>query len=147
MRTAAIAAELEHQPSKAKRPYRFVVLRKTVMAERGQQCLSVNFRYFFYVTNDWERTAEQVVREANDRCNQENLIEQLKNGVRVEVADGVAARAGLREGDVILSLDNTEITSARQFESVVAKLDKSRAVTALVRRGDTVNFLIIRPSR
>jgi serine protease Do len=72
---------------------------------------------------------------------------KLKNGVRVEVADGVAARAGLREGDVILSLDNTEITSARQFESVVAKLDKTRAVTALVRRGDTVNFLIIRPSR
>ncbi|MFT3956790.1 MAG: DegQ family serine endoprotease [Piscinibacter sp.] len=72
---------------------------------------------------------------------------KLKNGVRVEVADGAAARAGLREGDVILSLDNTEITSARQFESVVAKLDKSRAVTALVRRGDTVNFLIIRPTR
>jgi serine protease Do len=72
---------------------------------------------------------------------------KLKNGVRVEVAEGVAARAGLREGDVILSLDNTEITSARQFESVVAKLDKTRAVTALVRRGDTVNFLIIRPTR
>ena len=72
---------------------------------------------------------------------------KLKNGVRVEVADGVAARAGLREGDVILSLDNTEITSARQFEAVVSKLDKSRAVTALVRRGDTVNFLIIRPAR
>ncbi len=72
---------------------------------------------------------------------------KLKNGVRVEVADGAAARAGLREGDVILSLDNTEITSAKQFESVVAKLDKSRAVTALVRRGDTVNFLIIRPTR
>nr|WP_245213351.1 DegQ family serine endoprotease [Rhizobacter sp. AJA081-3] len=72
---------------------------------------------------------------------------KLKNGVRVEVADGAAARAGLREGDVILSLDNTEITSAKQFEAVVSKLDKSRAVTALVRRGDTVNFLIIRPVR
>ena len=72
---------------------------------------------------------------------------KLKNGVRVEGADGAAARAGLREGDVILSMDNTEITSAKQFESVVAKLDKSRAVTALVRRGDTVNFLIIRPTR
>ncbi len=72
---------------------------------------------------------------------------KLKNGVRVEVADGAAARAGLREGDVILSLDNTEITSAKQFETVVSKLDKSRAVTALVRRGDTVNFLIIRPVR
>jgi serine protease Do len=72
---------------------------------------------------------------------------KLKHGVRVEVADGAAARAGLREGDVILSLDNTEITSAKQFEAVVSKLDKSRAVTALVRRGDTVNFLIIRPVR
>lgn len=72
---------------------------------------------------------------------------KLKNGVRVEVSEGAAARAGLREGDVILSLDNTEITSARQFETVVGKLDKSRAVTVLVRRGDTVNFLIIRPSR
>ncbi len=72
---------------------------------------------------------------------------KIKNGVRVEVADGAAARAGLREGDVILSLDNTEISSAKQFESVVGKLDKSRAVTALVRRGDSVNFLIIRPAR
>jgi serine protease Do len=72
---------------------------------------------------------------------------KLKHGVRVEVAEAAAARAGLREGDVILSLDNTEISSAKQFESVVSKLDKTRAVTALVRRGDTVNFLIIRPVR
>jgi serine protease Do len=71
----------------------------------------------------------------------------LKNGVRVEVAEGAAARAGLREGDVLLSIDNTEITSAKQFESVVARLDKSRAVTLLVRRGETVNFLIVRPGR
>jgi hypothetical protein len=56
-------AELEHQPSKAKRAYRFVVLRKTVVQERGQHCLDVNFRYFFYITNDRSMTAEQVVRE------------------------------------------------------------------------------------
>lgn len=72
---------------------------------------------------------------------------KIKNGVRVEVAEGAAARAGVREGDVILSIDNTEITGAKQFESLAAKLDKSRAVTLLVRRGDTVNFLIIRPVR
>ena len=70
---------------------------------------------------------------------------KIKNGVRVESVDGAAAKAGVREGDVLLSLDNNEVTSAKQFEALVAKLDKSRAATVLVRRGDTVNFLIIRP--
>ena len=72
---------------------------------------------------------------------------KVKGGVRVETVEGAAARAGVREGDVILSLDNTEISSAKQFDSLAAKVDKSRAVTALVRRGDAVNFLIIRPAR
>jgi serine protease Do len=48
---------------------------------------------------------------------------------------------------VLLSLDNTEITSAKQFEMLVAKADKSKALTLLVRRGDVVNFLIVRPSK
>jgi len=51
------------------------------------------------------------------------------------------------ECDVILSLDNTEITSAKQFESVVGKVDKAKPVTALVRRGDWVNYLLIRPGK
>jgi serine protease Do len=72
---------------------------------------------------------------------------KLKNGVRVETAEGLAARAGLREGDVILTVENTEITSVKQFEAAVGKLDKSKPVTVLVRRGETVNFLIIRPAR
>jgi hypothetical protein len=75
-------AEFEHRPNKAARPYRFVVLRKTILEERGQICLGQKYRYFFYVTNDRSMTAAEVVREANDRCNQENLLEQLKNGVR-----------------------------------------------------------------
>jgi serine protease Do len=72
---------------------------------------------------------------------------KVKGGVRVESADGAAARAGLREGDVILSLDNTEIGSAKQFETVVAKVDKSKAVNVLVRRGEWVNYVVIRPGR
>jgi len=72
---------------------------------------------------------------------------KIKNGVRVESVEGAAARAGIREADVLLSIENNEVTSAKQFEALVAKLDKSKAVTALVRRGDTVNFVIIRPVR
>jgi len=75
-------AEFEHRPNKANRSYRFVVLRKTIVEERGQLCLGQNYRYFFYVTNDRAMTLEQVVAEANGRCNQENLLAQLKGGVR-----------------------------------------------------------------
>lgn len=75
-------AEFEHQPNKCKRPYRFIALRKTIIEERGQQCLGELHRYFFYVTNDREMEPHDVVREANGRCNQENLIDQLKNQVR-----------------------------------------------------------------
>jgi serine protease Do len=71
---------------------------------------------------------------------------KLKSGVRVEMAEGAAARAGIREGDVILSLDNTEVVSAKQFEAVATKLDKTKSVTALVRRGDWVNYIVIKPA-
>jgi hypothetical protein len=75
-------AEFDHKPDKCGRSYRFVVLRKTIVEERGQRCLGQTYRYFFYVTNDRAMSAEQVVHEANGRCNQENLIDQLKHGVR-----------------------------------------------------------------
>jgi serine protease Do len=70
---------------------------------------------------------------------------KVRGGVRVEAVEGAAARAGLREGDVILTVDNTEITSARQFTTLVEKADKSKPLTVLVRRGEQSNFLIIRP--
>ncbi len=70
---------------------------------------------------------------------------KVKSGVRVENVEGAASRAGIREGDVIMSLDNTEITGAKQFDTVVGKLDKAKPVTALVRRGEWVNYVVIRP--
>ena len=72
---------------------------------------------------------------------------KVKNGVRVETAEGVAARAGVKEGDVIVTIDNVEVTSAKQFEAAVAKLDKVRPVTLLVRQGEVAKFLILRPVR
>jgi hypothetical protein len=75
-------AEFEHKPSRAKQTYRMVVVRKNLVEERGQIWLCDRVRYFFYVTNDWDMSKEDVVAEANQRCNQENLIAQLKDGVR-----------------------------------------------------------------
>jgi len=72
---------------------------------------------------------------------------KLRGGVKVDAVDGVAARAGLREGDVILTLDNTEITDVKQFMAAAAKAEKSRAVSVMVRRGEWVNYLVIRPGR
>ena len=72
---------------------------------------------------------------------------RLRGGVRVESVDGPAARAGVREGDIVLSLGNTEITDAKQFATVAARVEKDRAVSVLVRRGEWVNYLVIRPGR
>jgi hypothetical protein len=75
-------AEFDYRPVACQRSYRVVVLRKNITVARGELALFDEVRYFFYITNDRQLSAEQVVREAGQRCNQENLIEQLKNGVR-----------------------------------------------------------------
>ena len=85
-----------------------------------------------------------AVSDLNDAQKRELKV---KNGVRVDTAEGIAARAGVREGDVIVTVDNVEITGAKQFDVVMAKQDKSKPVTLLVRRGEAANFLILRPSR
>lgn len=74
--------EFPYQPRRCDREYRVVAVRKNLSIERGEQTLLPDVRYFFYITNDHTITMEQVVREASDRCHQENLIEQLKNGAR-----------------------------------------------------------------
>ncbi len=72
---------------------------------------------------------------------------RVRGGVRVDAVEGPAARAGLREGDVILSVDNTEVSDAKQFATIVGKVERSRAVSVLVRRGEWVNYMVIRPGR
>jgi len=75
-------AEFEYQPGECRQPYRMVALRKNISREKGQKRLFDEIRYFFYITNDWAIDAEDVVFEANARCDQENLIAQLAGGVR-----------------------------------------------------------------
>jgi hypothetical protein len=75
-------AEFLYQPTACHETYRMVVVRKNISVEKGEQVLFPDERYFFYITNEYEYTPAEVVFEANDRCNQENHIAQLKNGVR-----------------------------------------------------------------
>ena len=74
-------AEFRYQPGACQRAYRVVVVRKNLSVHKGEHALFDDIRYFFYITNDTGHTAAELVLLANDRCNQENLIEQLKNGV------------------------------------------------------------------
>ena len=70
----------------------------------------------------------------------------LRGAVQVDSVDGPAARVGVRAGDLILRINDTEVTNAKQFNDLVAKLDAKARVLLLVRRGDSSTFLIIRPS-
>ena len=75
--------EFAYRPTKCAREYRVVVLRKTINVRQGQALLLPEIRYHFYITNvaKSELSAREVIRQSNERCNQENLIEQTKNGV------------------------------------------------------------------
>jgi serine protease Do len=68
----------------------------------------------------------------------------LRGGVRVVAAEGAAARAGLRENDVIVQIVNTEIEGIKEFEAALAKLDKSKPINVLFRRGELAQFAVIR---
>ena len=72
---------------------------------------------------------------------------KVKGGVKVDAAEGAAARAGLREGDVIVSVGNVEVSSVKEFESALAKADKSKALNVLFRRGEWAQYALIRPIR
>ncbi|WP_310564624.1 Do family serine endopeptidase [Hydrogenophaga sp.] len=72
---------------------------------------------------------------------------ELKSGVRVVAADGAAARAGLREGDVIVAVANTEVGSVKEVDAALARLDKTRPVNVLFRRGEWAQYAVIRPVR
>jgi len=79
-------AEFAYRPVACQKSYRVVVLRKLVGIDKGSVRLREEYRYFFYITNDRTAPADHIVFQANDRCNQENLIAQLKTGVHALTA-------------------------------------------------------------
>jgi hypothetical protein len=74
-------AEFTYRPTACRQDYRVVVVRKNLTVEQGEWALFDDIRYFFYITNRLEDDAAAIVLLANQRCNQENLIAQLKGGV------------------------------------------------------------------
>lgn len=74
-------AEFDYQPGKCDRSYRIIALRKNISRNRGEQVLFEEIRYFFYISTRTDLSVEQVVACANERCDQENIIGQLKSGV------------------------------------------------------------------
>jgi hypothetical protein len=74
--------DFDYRPNKCNRDYRMVAVRKNISVERGDAALFDEIRYFFYITNDGDLAPHEVVAEARHRCDQENLIQQLKTGIR-----------------------------------------------------------------
>jgi Transposase DDE domain group 1 len=75
-------ASFDYRPGACSRAYRVVVVRQQIDVERGGQKVGEQVRYRFLITNERDWSEAEVVQFANGRCNQENLVAQLKNGVR-----------------------------------------------------------------
>jgi Transposase DDE domain group 1 len=74
-------AEFDYRPGKCKRAYKVVALRKNISRSKGEQALLDEVRYLFYVTSYTDKTPAQIVELANERCDQENVIGDLKSGI------------------------------------------------------------------
>ena len=130
-------AEFRYQPGKCDRAYRVVVVRKNLSVEKGERVLFDDIRYFFYITNIEDRTAAQIVFFCNERCNQENLIEQLKNGLnalRMPVGDLVSNWAYMVMASLAWTLKAWYALMARSREAreKLLRMDFRRFLHALV---------------
>ena len=91
--------------------------------------------------------AQQVGLAVTELTDAQKKELKVKGGVLVASAAESAARAGLREGDVILAVANTEVTSVKEFEAALAKADKAKSINVLYRRGEWAQYALIRPAR
>ena len=91
-------------------------------------------------------TAKQIGLVVADLTEAQKKSLAIKGGVRIVSAADAAARAGLREGDVVLAIANSEVSNVKAFEAVLAKVDKSKPLSLLVRRGEWTQYVLIRPN-
>jgi serine protease Do len=91
--------------------------------------------------------AKSVGLQVSDLTDAQKKELKIKGGVKVDGVAESAARAGIREGDVIVQIGNVDVNNAREFEAAVAKIDKSKPIPVLLRRGELATYLVIRPPR
>ena len=71
----------------------------------------------------------------------------MDGGLRIDTAEGPAARAGLKAGDVILSANNAEVKTVKQFQAALAKVEKGKSLQMLVRRGEVATYVVLKPGK
>jgi serine protease Do len=94
-----------------------------------------------------ERSPNALGMQVSDLSEAQRKELKLDGGVLVDASEGAAARSGLRNGDVILQLNNVDVKDAKQFNAAAASLDPKKSVAVLVRRDAATQYVVIRPRR
>lgn len=68
----------------------------------------------------------------------------LSGGLLVEDAQGAAAKAGIRRGDVLMAINNQDVKSVEQLNQLLGQFEKARSVALLIRRGDGALYVPLR---
>ncbi len=128
--------EIDYQPLKCKTKYRVIILRKNISVQQGEKVLLDEIKYFFYITNRPDK-GEKIVGLANGRCDQENVIEQLKNGVnamRMPVRDLVSNWAYMVMATLAWNLKSWygQLTPNRERGLELVKMEFRRFLNAIM---------------
>ncbi len=91
-----------------------------------------------------DRRLSVEVDDLNDRQRQRYGID--KGGIIVVSLDqsGVAAAAGIKNGDIIVTIDNEKIDNVKHFLAMVKDLPENKPIPALIRRGENAIFLVLK---
>jgi len=95
---------------------------------------------------DKEQGANALGLVTSDLTDEQKKELDVDHGVVIESAEGAAQSAGLRPGDVVQRLKDTDINDSKQFNALVAKLEPKKAVPLLVTRGGASQFILLKPS-
>jgi serine protease Do len=90
--------------------------------------------------------AKSVGLSVSDITDAQKKELRIKGGVKVDAVVDSAARAGIREGDVIVQIGNVDVNTVRDFEAALGKIDKTKPIPVLLRRGELATYLVIRPA-